>query len=180
MCLNTNVSSVQYDRIIITSSNGATGIAILNPSTNSITASAANPSSSLSTCRSIFYSSSQDKYYVCSAGNNKLIVISPATATTFTYSAQLFNQLFLNDLHIDDANDILFLAPMEGGTVYSVLVKAYKLSTLTPYNTFKTTTYGGASSFSGYLAHDTNGDRLFVVGRNTATNTGICVIKYTF
>lgn len=174
MALNTNVSSLQFDKIVVCSSGG---VSILDPNTNAISTTVANPGSVFSTGRFIRYSPSDDKYYAASRANNRLVVLSIATATTFTATFNS-NNLFLMDCAVDDANDLLFTFPMEGGAVESILVKVYQKSTLTPIVAFKTSCLGGQSSESGFHAIDLLNKRLFVVGRNAQANGAVSVIRY--
>lgn len=174
MALNTNSSSLQFDKIVVCAS---AGVAILDPNTNTITTTVANPSSVFNGGRYIQYSASDDKYYAASRANNRLVVLSIDTATTFT-ATYIPNNLFLMDCAVDDANDLLFTFPMENGSTGNVLVKMYKKSTLTPLVAFKTSCLGGASSQSGFHAIDLLNKRIFVVGRTGQPNGAVSVIRY--
>lgn len=174
MALNTKVSSAQYNKVVLSSSSG---VAIFDPTTNAITATSVNPSSLISTGRYIVYSSTQDKYYLASQGNNRLVILSIASGTTFT-ATSVQNQLFLNDVVIDDTNDLLFTVPMEALSATNILVKQYRLSTMVPLLAFRTSTTGGANTIAGYITKDVANTRLFVIGRTGATNSGVSIIKY--
>ena len=174
MCWNQNGSSSQNGKMVVT---GTAGIAIFDPTTNSISTSNANPSSAISNGSHIVYSPTQDKYYVASRGNNRLVVLSIASSTSFT-ATWVQNQLFLTDLCIDESNDYLFAVPMEGYVNSSILVKQYTLSTMAIKIAYKTSSTGGTGSISGYVARDSSNKRLFVVGRLSTANSSVCSIKY--
>lgn len=174
MALNTNSSSLQFDKIVVC---GAGGVAILDPNTNTITTTVVNPGSAFNVGRYIQYSAADDKYYAASQANGRIVCLSIDTATTFT-ATFIPNNLFLMDCAVDDANDLLFTFPMEGGGLESILVKVYQKSTLTPIVAFKTSCFGGAGSQSGFHAIDLLNKRLFVVGRNNQPNGAVSVVRY--
>lgn len=174
MAYNSNPASLQFDKIVITAQNG---VFILDPNTNSVSTTVANPSSAFNSGGRILYSATDDKYYATSLSNNRVVVLSIATATTFT-ALFLGNNLFLNDLKIDETNDLLFTFPLEGGTGQNVLVKVFKKSTMTPIISFRTSCFGGAGSQAGNAAIDILNKRIFVTGRNSVANSTVSVIRY--
>jgi len=174
MAYNSNVASLQFDKIVITA---AAGVFILDPLTNTVSTTLANPSSVFSSGARIFYSATDDKYYAASLVNNRVVVLSIATATTFT-ATFVGNNLFLNDIKIDDANDLLFTFPLEGGTGQNVLVKVFKKSTMTQIIAFRTSCVGGNGSQSGNGAIDLVNKRIFLTGRNNTANSTVSVIRY--
>jgi hypothetical protein len=174
MTYNSNPASLQFDKIVITAS---AGVFILDPNTNSVSTTVANPSSVFSNGARIIYSPTDDKYYAASLSNNRLVVLSIATATTFT-ATFVSNNLFLNDLRIDDTNDLLFTFPLEGGTGQNVLVKVFKKSTMQQIIAFRTSCFGGAGSQAGNGAIDLLNKRIFLTGRNAVANGTISVIRY--
>ncbi len=173
MAYNSNPASLQFDKIVITAQNG---IFILDPNTNSVSTTVANPSSAFSSGSRILYSATDDKYYAASQVNNRIVVLSIATATTFT-ATFLGNSLFINEIRIDETNDLLFAFPVEGGAGQNVLVKIYKKSTMAPIIAFRTSCYGGTSQ-AGNAAIDLLNKRIFLTGRNTAANSAVSVIRY--
>lgn len=84
MVLNTNVSSAQNDRIAVVCANG-NAMLLINPNTNAITIAAVNVGSQMSTPNSIVYDATSDRYIIGNIGNNRLLYITPTTATSFTY-----------------------------------------------------------------------------------------------
>lgn len=174
MAYNSNVASLQFDKIVITA---AAGVFILDPTTNLVSTTLANPSSVFSSGARILYSATDNKYYAASLVNNRVVVLSIATATTFT-ATFVGNNLFLNDIKIDDTNDLLFTFPLEGGVGQNVLVKIFKKSTMTQIIAFRSSCFGGAGSQAGNGAIDLLNKRIFLTGRNTASNGAVSVIRY--
>jgi len=84
MVLNTNISSAQNDRIAVVCANG-NAMLLINPNTNAITIAAVNVGSQMSTPNSIVYDATSDRYIIGNIGNNRLLYITPTTATSFTY-----------------------------------------------------------------------------------------------
>jgi hypothetical protein len=58
---------------------------LINPNTNAITIAAVNVGSQMSTPNSIVYDATSDRYIIGNVGNNRLLYITPTTATSFTY-----------------------------------------------------------------------------------------------
>jgi YVTN family beta-propeller protein len=84
MVLNSNPSSAQNDRIAVVCP-GSNNKLLINPATNAVTIAAVNVGSQMSTPNSIVYDATSDRYIVANVGNNRLLYITPATATTFAY-----------------------------------------------------------------------------------------------
>jgi YVTN family beta-propeller protein len=84
MVLNSNPSSAQNDRIAVVCPNANTML-LINPNTNAITIAAVNVGSQMSTPNSIVYDATSDRYIIGNVGNNRLLYITPTTATSFTY-----------------------------------------------------------------------------------------------
>ena len=84
ICWNQNGASAHNGLLVITALS-SNGVSIVNPATNTLVAGAVNPSSKLSSPFGIAYVASVDQYYVCSLGNNKVVVLTPNTSTTFTW-----------------------------------------------------------------------------------------------
>ena len=107
ICLNSNVSSAQNDRIVVTGSGGVT---IINPATNAVTAVASLVGGNLSTgVIGIIYISSQDLYVVCDNTNNRLCWLTPATATTFTASYFTYSLNKCWSLAYDSTNNVILV-----------------------------------------------------------------------
>ena len=173
MALNTNSLSSQFDKIVIAAQSG---ICIFDPTTNAVSTTVANPSSAISSAAFLTYSSIDDKYYVASAGNGRLVVLSIATATTFT-ATFLSNQQALRNVVIDETNDYLFMFPLwsSGGT--NIASKMFKKTTLEPIVSITPLSQGGAASSSGLGVIDLANSRIFVVGRSASLGN-VSILKY--
>lgn len=176
MALNNNVSSAQYDRIVVT---GNTGVAILNPSTNSISTSVANPSSSISLGREIVYTSSDDKYYLASQVNNRIICLNIASATTFTLNKIKYNAYQSVSLQVDDANDLIIFNQIatSSGTNLDTMCNFIQKSTFDSYTNISVPSFGGAGSLAGYIKLDTTNKRAFIAGTASASRS-ITTVRY--
>ena len=173
MALNTNVSSLQFDKIVI---GAQSGICIFDPTTNTISTAVANPSSAINLSRFLVYSDVDDKYYVSSFSNSRLVVLSIATATTFT-ATFLSNQQSLFTIAIDQVNDYLFMFPLwsSGGT--NIAAKMFKKTTLEPIVTITPLSQGGAGGIPAIAVIDITNSRLFLVARN-ASLASVSILKY--
>lgn len=174
MALNTNPASLQFDKIVI---GAQSGICIFDPSTNSISTTVANPSSAINVARFLEYSSVDDKYYLVSTSNSRLVVLSIATATTFT-ATFISNQQNLTTVVIDDANDYLFTFPLFSSGSAIISAKMFKKSTLEPIVTINPLTQGGAANTSGLGLIDLSNNRIFMVGRNAST-ASVSILRYS-
>jgi len=174
MVLNTNVSSSQYDKIIIAAQFG---VAILNPTTNLITTTLVNPSSSISTGAKIRYISSTNQYIIASFANNSIIVLDIASATTFTLNTTIRNFPGVQDVGLDETSGYIFTG-FTGLTSANVLfISIIDLTTKKVKITIGTNVICGSSLTPGYIAMDTPNSRIFICGRSTTTNVSTA-IKY--
>lgn len=169
MALNTKVGSLQFDKIVVSSNNG---IAILDPSTNAITTSVANPSSAISGGRAISFSPTLDKYYVASTTNSRVVELAIATATTFTATI-LHNQSSASDLLIDDTNDLLFVFNNPG---LQFSARMHKLSTLEPIMSLPINA-SSVTAIAGYGCIDLPNKRIFAGGR-TSQPAQVFILRY--
>lgn len=176
MAWNQNPSSAQNGFVVIT---GFNSVAILNPATNTISTVAVNPGSSLSAPRGIVYVPSIDKYYVASMGNNTIVCLDVASATTFTVNSTIRNTHQVADIAIDESIGYLFAVSNISNTGLNtgVLgVKAIPYLAVKPNLTFQTQLTAGGTR-AGYITMDTVNRRLFAVG--VGASPGFCnEIKY--
>jgi hypothetical protein len=174
MVLNTNVASLQYDKIIV---SAQLGVAILNPTTNLITTTVANPSSSINIGVRIRYISSTDQYIIASYFNNSIVVLDIASATTFTLNSTIRNIPGVQDVSLDEASGYIFTS-FTGLTSSNVLfVSIIDLTTKNVKIKIGTNVICGAALTPGYIAMDIPNSRFFVCGRSTNTNVSTS-IKY--
>ena len=174
MALNTNVASSQYDKIIVSAS---AGVAILNPTTNTITTTVVNPSSSISTGTKIRYITSTNQYVLSSFGNNSIVVLDIASATTFTLNSTIRNLPGILDVGLDETNNYLFAVFTGLVSALNLFVSIIDLPSKKVKNTIPTNVLCGSSATSGYIAMDTTNNRFFICGRSTNTNAATA-IKY--
>lgn len=174
MCLNTNVSSLQYNKIIISAGGG---LAIFDPTTNSITTTVANPSSAISSGRTIKYITSTDQYVLVSVGNAQIQFFSIATATTFTLSAQIYQMSGIQDLDVDETYGYVFATTFTSSSMNSLFFNIIDLSTKVVKLIMPTPVTCGASSAAGKMYLDLPNKRLFLVGRSSVANL-VCSVKY--
>jgi YVTN family beta-propeller protein len=118
MVLNTNVASAQNDRIAVVCANG-NAMLLINPNTNAITIAAVNVGSQMSTPNSIVYDATSDRYIIGNIGNNRLLYITPTTATTFTYDT--YTDAFRPyELNYDSSTRYIYIAqPTPANAVFN-------------------------------------------------------------
>jgi len=174
MVLNTNVASSQYDKIIVSAS---AGVAILNPSTNAITTTVVNPSSSISTGTKIRYITSTNQYVLSSFGNNSIVVLDIASATTFTLNSTIRNLPGILDVGLDETSGYIFTAFTGLTSASQLFISLIDLTSKKVKITIGTNVLCGSASTSGYLAMDTPNTRFFICGRSSNTNVAT-TIKY--
>ncbi len=174
MCLNTNVSSLQYNKIIISAGGG---LAIFDPTTNSITTTVANPSSAISSGRTIKYITSTDQYVLVSVGNTQIQFFSIASATTFTLSALIYQMSGIQDLAVDETYGYVFTTTFTSSSMNSLFFNVIDLSTKVVKLVMPTPVTCGASSAAGKMYLDLPNKRLFLVGRSSVANLA-CAVKY--
>jgi hypothetical protein len=174
MVLNNNPSSAQFDKIILTASGG---VAILDPNTNSISTTLVNPSSSISTGRKILYSQVDDKYYIASQLNHRVVCLNIDSATTFSVDKIKYNAFQIMDLEIDESNDLLIINQVGAITInLNTMCHFIKKSTFESMTNINTPSLGGGNSQAGYLKLDTVNRRVFIAGRGSSRS--IVTVKY--
>jgi hypothetical protein len=175
MALNTNPSSLQFNKIVVSAGGG---IFIVDPTTNTVSTTLANPSSAISNGRFIIYSPVDDIYYVPSFSNSRLVILSIATATTFT-ATSLRNQQNISSVLIDEANDYLFMFPLAstGSGPINLAAKMFKRTTLEPIVTIAPTNLTGAGGSAGFVSMDLPNNRIFLVGRNASFGS-VSILRY--
>lgn len=175
MALNNNPASAQFDRIVVSSN---VGVAILNPNTNSISTTAVNPSSSISLGREIAYSPTDDKYYVASQVNSRIVCLNIASATTFSVNKIRYNAFQIVSLQIDETNDLILLNQAASDAFNTdVLCNIIQKSTFDSLTNINTPSFGGANSLSGYIKLDTVNKRAFLAGSASASRS-ITTVRY--
>jgi hypothetical protein len=165
IALNSNVASLQNGKIVV-SGNG--GVAIFDPSTNAITTTTANPSTSISGGRSIRYISSLDQYVIANQGNNNIIVLSIATATTFAVANTISSALGVQDVVVDESANYI-ITTLATTTTGQVAFQVYNMAN--KYSLFTMpTSVNGSGSAAGRIYLDSLNKRAFIVGRSSGSN----------
>jgi hypothetical protein len=172
MALNTNIASLQYDKIVVSAS---AGVAILNPTTNLITTTVANPSSAISSGARIRYIASTNQYVLASFSNGFIIFLDIASATTFTLNAAVRNFPGVLDVSIDEAKGYIFTAFIGSSTLNVLFISVIDLTTKKPKITIGTNVICGSGSTSGYIALDLPNNRFFVCGRSNNANVSSAI-----
>jgi len=176
MAYNTNGSSLQNGKIIITGGGGTPGLAIFNPATSTISTAAANPGGAINTGRRIAYVPSTDQYIVSSSANNVGVIFSIATATTFSVSQTLRNIAIPHDVVVDETNGYYFISCLDGN-LSGMIINMFSLSTNALLNSFYNTSGTNASATETSMSLDIPNKRIFGLGRRVGTNS--CVVtKY--
>jgi len=173
MALNTNAASSQYDKIIISASGG---VAIFNPATNLITTTLANPSSVISSGRTIKYITSTDQYVIANPGGFNIIFLDIASATTFTFTHAIRNFAGIQDLCVDEASGYIFTTSSGLGSGV-IFVSTIDLTTKTVKVAIATNVTCGISGAAGKISLDLPNKRMFVCGR-AGQNNLVSAIKY--
>ena len=173
MALNTNVASLQYDKIII---SAAGGVAIFNPATNLITTTLVNPSSVISSGRTIKYITSTDQYVIANPGGFNIIFLSIASATTFTFTSVIRNFAGIQDLCVDEASGYIFTTSSGLGAGV-IFVNTIDLTTKKVNLAIPTNVTCGISGAAGKISLDLPNKRMFVCGR-AGQNNLVSAIKY--
>lgn len=174
MCLNTNASSAQYDHIILSCGGG---VAIYDPTTDAITTTLTNPSTSISSGRTIKYITSTDQYAIANPGNLNIVILDIASATTFTVNSTIRNMSGIQDLCVDETNGYIFTT-VSGLTSANVLfMTIIDLTTKLVKLTIPTNVICGASTAAGKISLDQSNTRMFVCGRSSVANV-VSAIKY--
>lgn len=174
MCLNTNASSAQYNHIILSCGGG---VAIYDPTIDAITTTLTNPSSAISSGRTIKYITSTDQYAIANPGNLNIVILDIASATTFTVNSTIRNMSGIQDLCVDETNGYIFTT-VSGLTSAAILfVTVIDLTTKLVKLTIPTNVICGASTAAGKISLDQSNTRMFVCGKSSVTNV-VSTIKY--
>jgi hypothetical protein len=161
MTLNSNGSSAQNNRIVVSTD---TGVIIINPSTNAVTATVTNVGGAIGSGRDIVYISSLDLYAVADLTNNRVVYLAPATATTFTASAYTYSILQASGLVYDSVNNKLFCAGLPFGLATNNPISIYFINPTTKAceRVFQTVVYSGFSIFNPKKPTIKAGGSLFI------------------
>ena len=174
MCLNTNASSAQYNHIILSCGGG---VAIYDPITDAITTTLTNPSTAISSGKTIKYITSTDQYAIANSGNLNIVILDIASATTFTVNSIIKNMSGIQDICIDETLGYIFTTVSGLTSAVVLFVSVIDLASKTVKLTIPTNVICGASTAAGKISLDLPNQRMFVCGRSSVTNA-VSTIKY--
>jgi hypothetical protein len=175
MAFNNNPSSAQNGVVILGSSGGA--VTLIDSATNTVTVATTNPGSALSNVFEIMYSAVDDKYYVSSQANSRVVSLNITGATTLTLDKIKYNAIANISLQIDDANDLLIINQIASTPTPNVMCHFIRKSTFESLYNIMTPAQGGANTRAGFVRADLVNKRVFLAGRS-ASSTAVVTVKY--
>jgi hypothetical protein len=175
MAFNNNPSSAQNGVVILGSSGGA--VTLIDSATNTVTVATTNPGSALSNVYEIMYSAVDDKYYVSSQANSRVVSLNITGATTLTLDKIKHNAIANISLQIDDANDLLIINQIASIPTPNVMCHFIRKSTFESLYNIMTPAQGGANTRAGFVRADLVNKRVFLAGRS-ASSTAVLTVKY--
>jgi hypothetical protein len=175
MAFNNNPLSAQNGLVILGSSGGA--VTLIDSATNTVTVATTNPSSALSNVYEIMYSAVDDKYYVSSQANSRVVSLNITGATTLTLDKIKYNAIANISLQIDDANDLLIINQIASTPTPNVMCHFIRKSTFESLYNIMTPAQGGANTRAGFVRADLVNKRVFLAGRS-ASSTAVLTVKY--
>jgi hypothetical protein len=126
---NTNGSSLQNGKVIVANLVNLGGIGVIDEATNTYNVTSNTFSSVLNSVSGVKYIVSQDRYLAVARLSFKLLVLEPATATTFTIVKTISGVYVTGDIEFDETAGLIFIAHLQG------------LNTLLSIGVFDITTY---------------------------------------
>jgi len=126
---NTNGSSLQNGKVIVANLVGGGGIGVIDEATNTYNVTNNTFSSALSSTSGVKYIASQDRYLAVARLSFKLLILEPATSTTFTIVKTISGVYVTGDIEFDETAGLIFIAHLQG------------INTLLSIGVFDITTY---------------------------------------
>lgn len=175
-----NAASAMHRKIVLGTVVGTIGLRILNPETNTITASSIVPTG-LAAGNQPFYISynvSKDELAVSYSNINAIAILTPATATTFT-TVTILRQITLPiNVRYDEVNDLL-LYTSRAVASNSLQMKFCKLNASNYVSEGELITNCTVNLNSGSIHLLTSGRAVIVGSNNTAGVTSFfSIVKY--
>jgi len=127
------------------------------------------------------YVPSLDVYIVASAGNQRLVFLQPATATTFTVLATIAGMNGVSDIYVDEPNGVCYVSHLSGQGTSNVLnlnITSIDLTTFETLETIYGNITGGSGSYRSKISADSASRRFFVTMINSPANGTFVKIKY--
>ena len=177
MAFNNNPLSAQNGIVLLGSAGGA--VTLVNSATNTVVVGTTNtnPGSALSNVYEIMYSAVDDKYYVSSQANSRVVSLNITGPTTLTLDKIKYNAVANISLQIDDANDLLIINQIASIPTPNVMCHFIRKSTFESLYNIMTPPQGGANTRAGYIKADLVNKRVFLAGRS-ASSTAVVTVKY--
>ena len=175
MALNSNPSSAQNGIVILVTS-GAGSVNLINSTTNIVIATVTP--GGMSNCFEVAYSAADDKYYIASQGNGRIISLNITGLTTLTLDKIKYNAFLTISLQIDDTNDLLIINQVANSSSnLANMCHFIKKSTFESLYNIITPAAGGGSSRAGSVKLDLPNKRVFLTGRS-ASSLPVVTLKY--
>jgi hypothetical protein len=113
--LNMNSSSDMFRHLVVTTIGTGAGLYILDCETDTLVASAYNPSALFTSIRGITYVPSIDRYYVCDYDGNAVFKLEPTSVSTMALDSK--NNAFFQPsiVEYDSINQVLLILEMGDG-----------------------------------------------------------------
>ena len=175
MALNSNPSSAQ-NGIVILGTSGAGSVNLINSTTNLVIATVTP--GGISSSFEIAYSAADDKYYIASQGNGRIISLNITGLTTLTLDKIKYNAFLTISLQIDDTNDLLIINQVANSSSnLANMCHFIKKSTFESLYNIITPAAGGSGSRAGSVKLDLPNKRVFLTGRS-ASSLPVVTLKY--
>jgi len=175
MALNSNPSSAQNGIVILVTS-GAGSVNLINSTTNIVIATVTP--GGMSNCFEVAYSAADDKYYIASQGNGRIISLNITGLTTLTLDKIKNNAFLTISLQIDDTNDLLIINQVANSSSnLANMCHFIKKSTFESLYNIITPAAGGGGSRAGSVKLDLPNKRVFLTGRS-AGSLPVVTLKY--
>ena len=175
MAFNNNPSSAQ-NGVVILGTSGAGSVNLINSTTNLVIATVTP--GGISSSFEVVYSAADDKYYIASQGNGRIISLNITGLTTLTLDKTKYNAFLVISLQIDDTNDLLIINQVANSTSnVANMCHFIKKSTFESLYNILTPAAGGGGSRAGSVKLDLPNKRVFLTGRSAAS-LPVVTLKY--
>lgn len=178
MAMNSNASSPMNGRVVVAGNNG---LGIVIESSNTTVPGVINPSSLLDTCRYIKYVPSKDVYIVPSAGTQRIVILKPTSATSFSVQGQIRGVNACSDIFVDESKEVFYVshvAPLATTTLTQLMVSCFDLNNYKCLFSYATGILGGTNSYRSKISVDTTEKAMIATLINNVGNGGFVKIKY--
>jgi hypothetical protein len=142
-----------HDGLIAVILRSTNEVALIDPATNTVVAAGVNPSSKLNSPVYIAYDIATDQYFITNANGKNISVLTPASATTFTYVKNIDGIVNPFGIVSDETTGLVYVCfgsnntstsngivsvsvidPSTNSIVKTIMTLGYNSSTVTVYN----------------------------------------------